>query len=68
MQILKKEKIKTKLFGDKIYIVKDNETLWDVAKELGTSVDEIMAQNPDLELPLKAGDRVYIYYQKVMEF
>lgn len=52
----------------KIYIVKDNETLWDVAKELGTSVDEIMAQNPDLELPLKAGDRVYIYYQKVMEF
>lgn len=52
----------------KIYIVKDNETLWDVAKELGTSVEEIMAQNPELELPLKAGDRVYIYYQKVMEF
>lgn len=52
----------------KIYIVKDNETLWDVAKELGTSVEEVMTQNPELELPLKAGDRVYMYFQKVMEF
>lgn len=52
----------------RIYIVKENETLWDVAKELGTSVEELMAQNPELELPLKAGDRVYMYYQKVMEF
>ena len=54
--------------AEDIYIVKNNETLWDVAKQLGTSVDEIIAQNPELELPLKEGDRVYIYYQKVMEF
>lgn len=52
----------------KIYIVKENETLWDVAKSLGTNVEELMMQNPELELPLKANDRVYMYYQKVMEF
>ena len=62
------EKIEPNNCALKIYIVKNNETLWDVAKQLGTSVDEIIAQNPELELPLKEGDRVYIYYQKVMEF
>ena len=52
----------------RIYVVKDNESLWDVAKELGTSEDELIMQNPNLELPLKAGDRVFMYYQRVMEF
>ena len=52
----------------KIYVVKNNETLWDVAKNLRTSEEDILNQNKDLELPLKAGDRVLIYYQKVMEF
>lgn len=52
----------------RIYIVKDNETIWDIAKKLGTSVEELLAQNPNLELPLKENDRVYMYYQKVMQF
>lgn len=44
-----------------IYIVKPNETLWDVAKNMNTSQELIMEQNPDVELPLKAGDRLVIY-------
>lgn len=52
----------------KIHIVRENETLWDIAKELGTSVDELMSQNENLELPLKENDRVFLYNQRVMEF
>ena len=52
----------------RIYIVKEKETLWDVAKKLGTSMEVLMFQNPSLELPLRENDRVYMYYQKVMQF
>lgn len=52
----------------KIYIVKEGESLWDVAKELNTSVDNILVQNPNLVLPLQGGERIYIYYQRAMEF
>ena len=51
-----------------IYIVKENDTIWDIAKEMNVSPDVILEQNPELELPLKAGDKVVIYKQKVVEF
>lgn len=51
-----------------IYIVKDGETVWEIAKNMNVSPDLILEQNPDLELPLKAGDKLVIYKQKVIEF
>ena len=51
-----------------IYIVKDGETLWDIAKEMNISPDLILEQNPNVELPLKAGEKIVIYRQKVLEF
>ncbi len=51
-----------------IYIVKNNDTIWDVAKELSVSPDMILEQNPDLELPLTEGDRIIIYKQKEAQF
>lgn len=51
-----------------IYIVKDRETLWDIAKEMNISPDLILEQNPNVELPLKAGEKIVIYRQKVLEF
>lgn len=51
-----------------IYIVKDGETIWDVAKNMNISPDLILEQNPDVELPIKAGDKLVIYKQKVVEF
>ena len=51
-----------------IYIVKDGETIWDVAKNMNISPDLILEQNPGVELPIKAGDKLVIYKQKVVEF
>lgn len=51
-----------------IYIVKPNETIWDIAKEMNVSSELIMEQNPGLELPLEAGQKLVIYKSRVMEF
>lgn len=51
-----------------VYIVKPNETLWDVAKEMNVSQELILQQNPDVELPLQPGDRIIIYKPKIMKF
>ena len=51
-----------------IYIVKDGDTIWDIAKEMNVSPDMILEQNPDLELPLKAGTKIVIYKQRLIEF
>lgn len=44
-----------------VHIATAGEGLWDVAKKTGCSPDEIMAQNPSLELPLKGGERILVY-------
>lgn len=38
------------------YVVKDNDTLWDIATEFGMSVDEIMEINPEMTDLIRAGD------------
>lgn len=38
------------------YVVKDNDTVWDIATNYGMSVDEIMQINPDMTDLIKAGD------------
>ena len=51
-----------------IYIVKPNQTIWDVAKDINSSQELILEQNPDIELPLKAGDKLVVYRPNVMNF
>ena len=51
-----------------IYIVKPDQTLWDIAKEIGVSQDLILEQNSDVELPVKAGDRLVVYRPQIMKF
>lgn len=51
-----------------IYIVKPNDTLWDIAKEMNVSVDLILSQNPDVLGPLNVGDKLVIYKPRVMGF
>ncbi len=48
-----------------VYIPTDNDELWDVAKTLGESEENILKYNPELTFPLKAEDRVIIYRQKL---
>ena len=51
-----------------IYVVKPNDTLWDIAKEMNVSEDLIIEQNPDIQLPLVSGSKLVIYNPKVMMF
>lgn len=44
-----------------LYIVKHNQSIWEVAKELNTSEAIIINQNPELKLPVKSGDKVVCY-------
>ena len=51
-----------------IYIVKPGQTVWDVAKDMNTSQELILEQNPEVVLPLKAGDKLVIYKPNVFKF
>ena len=49
-----------------IYVVKPNQTIWDVAKDVSVSQELILEQNPQVELPIKAGDKLVIYKPNIM--
>lgn len=44
-----------------VYLVGQGETLFDCAKALQSDEEELLALNPDLDLPLKEGDKVLLY-------
>lgn len=51
-----------------IYVVKPNETIWDIAKQLNVSPDSLLEQNPQIELPLVGGEKLIVYRQKEVLF
>ncbi len=51
-----------------IYVVKPEQTLWEVAKDMNTSQEMILEQNPEINLPLKAGDKLVVYKPVIMQF
>ncbi len=51
-----------------IYITKEGDTLWDIAKELGVSPEVVSQQNPTLTEPISPLTRVVVYKQKMQEF
>ena len=46
-----------------VYITRQGEKLWDVAKALHTTPEIILKNNPNLKEPLPAGERILIYRQ-----
>lgn len=44
-----------------IYVAKENQTLWDIAKYLNISSDSLLSQNPDVSLPIVAGEKIVAY-------
>ena len=42
-----------------LYIAKEGESLWDVAKMLSTDEKTLMQLNPDIKLPLRSGDKYF---------
>lgn len=51
-----------------LYVVKPNQTIWDVAKDVNSSQELILEQNPDVELPLKGGEKLVVYKPHCMKF
>ena len=48
-----------------VFLPKEGEDLWQVAKRLNCSPEELQKSNPQLEFPLKAGERIFVYRQIV---
>lgn len=44
-----------------IHVARKGETLWEAAKALGTTPENVLMQNPALTLPLSGGERVITY-------
>lgn len=51
-----------------IYVAKEGQTLWDIAKELNMSTTDIVSQNSELTLPLSNGDKIVAYRQRIVDF
>jgi len=47
--------------GISAYVAAEGETLWDIAKRLAVSADEILTQNPALPEVMQGGEKVIIY-------
>lgn len=55
------EEKETDDFAISLYIVKEGETLWDVAKELNVDVPTLSSQNPEAVEPLQPGEKILLY-------
>ena len=46
-----------------IYLPTVGDGLWDVAKKLGCKCEDVVKSNPELEFPIKGGEKLFIYRQ-----
>lgn len=51
-----------------IYVVKPNETIWEISKNLNINPDSLLEQNPNVQLPLMGGEKLIVYRQKEVMF
>ncbi len=47
-----------------VYVPRAGDGLWELAKSLKKTPEEVSASNPDIEFPIKEGQRVVIYRKK----
>lgn len=47
-----------------VYIAREGETLWDLAKRLNSTPEDIQNTNKDLQFPLTENERIVVYRQK----
>ncbi|MBQ8885660.1 MAG: hypothetical protein IJY62_04785 [Clostridia bacterium] len=48
-----------------IYVPQEGDDLWETAKKLRRTPEEVAKSNPDLEFPVKKGERIFVYRRKV---
>lgn len=49
-----------------VYVPRAGDGLWELAKSLKKPPEEVAANNPDIEFPIKEGQRVIIYRKKTL--
>ena len=49
--------------GFSVFITGKGEELWQVSKRLACAPEDLQKSNPDLQFPLKEGERIYVYRQ-----
>ena len=54
-------------FAISLYVVKQGETLYDVAKALNTEESTLTRLNEDISFPLKGGEKVLFYKEEQLE-
>ncbi len=62
--IEEKEAIEKKKSAFSVYMPEGGSSLWDVAKRLNQTPEEVASSNPDLKFPLKEGERIVVYRKK----
>lgn len=50
-----------------VFMTKAGEELWEVSKRLGCSPEDLKKSNPNLDFPLKDGERIFVYRQLLGE-
>ena len=67
-QVVLGEEKSQKDYNLEIYQAKENQSLWDIAKELNISTADLISQNGELTLPLKSGEKIISYKQRKVDF
>ncbi|MDR0850644.1 MAG: DUF3794 domain-containing protein [Christensenellaceae bacterium] len=55
-------------FALEIFVARENQTIWDIAKHLNISTEELLEQNAELTLPIAVGDKVVCYHKRKTDF
>ncbi|MGN0822674.1 MAG: DUF3794 domain-containing protein, partial [Candidatus Gallimonas sp.] len=58
------EKIERSQSAVSVYVPRAGDGLWELSKSLGKPPEEVSASNPDLEFPIREGQRVVVYRKK----
>ncbi|MBR2903878.1 MAG: hypothetical protein IKC37_04450 [Clostridia bacterium] len=59
------EEIPKKTCAFSVYLPKKGDGVWEVAKKMGVTPEEVTASNPTVEFPVQEGTKIVVYRQKV---
>lgn len=63
-QVTEGEKIETATGAFGVFVPREGDGLWEIAKSLHRPPEEVEAGNPDLTFPVKKGERIIVYRRK----
>ena len=51
-----------------VYLAQNEESLWDIAKKLNITVEDLVNQNEELSMPIQNGEKIVAYKQNNVDF